>query len=362
MNNAVLLFVGCLNRDLPYMQGARGQGIAVFAFDEETGQAELLSQTDDIDNPNYLSISPDGGHLYATSEVFNRKENLAISYSLDRTIGALTYCNMQSTLGSIAAHNVVSADGRFLFVTNYSMGTGGPDKSIAVLPILADGSLGPAVSSVAHQGGGPDTERQERSHAHCVRQIGDILLVSDLGIDRVIAYRLEQDGALTHIDETTLFPGSGPRHITSSHDGESVFVINELSSTVQSFRHDGTGQLIPVSECPAVPAGATLSHCAALHLSSDGRFIYASNRGHDSIAIFAVDPVSARLTPDGHVSSNGSTPRSFALSPSGQSLVVANQNSDEIAVFRRDTNNGQLTDIGNRIQIGTPMFVKMIQR
>lgn len=351
MNSDMLLIVGCLNREAPYMPNADGNGIAVFAFDDATGQGALLSQTDDIDNPTYLSVSSDGGTLFATSEVFNRKEGLAVAYGLDRATGTLTYRNMQSTQGSIAAYNAVSADGRFLFVANYAMGRGGPDRSLVVLPILGDGSLGPAVVGVTHEGAGPDADRQERSHAHCVQQVGDVLLVTDLGIDRVIAYRLEDDGGLERLGETVLAPGAGPRHITANADGTSVFVINELASTVQSFRHDGAGGLTPVTKRPAVPDGVSDSHCAALHLSPDGLFLYASNRGHDSIAIFAVDPVTADLTVQGHVPTGGTTPRSFAVSPSGRHLLSANQTADEIVVFRRDPDTGGLRETGTRLKM-----------
>jgi len=362
MGDAMLVFAGCLNREAPYMQGARGKGIAVFAFDDATGRGEILSQTDDIDNPCYLSLAPDGATLFATSEVFNRKEGIAAAYALDRAAGTLTYRNMQPTLGSITAQNVVTADGRFLLVVNYAMGAGGPDQSLVVLPIGADGSLGPAVASVAHKGSGPNADRQERPHAHCVRQIGDVLLVADLGLDQIIAYRLAADGGLARLGETRLAPGAGPRHIAATADGASVFVVNELSSTVQSFRHGGAGALRPVSNCPALPDGVTDSHCAAIHLSPDARHLYVSNRGHDSIAIFAVDPITAELSVRGHVPSGGLTPRSFALTPSGRHVLVANQNSDEIVVFRRDADTGALQETGARLKVGTPMVIKVIAR
>ncbi|WP_226781462.1 lactonase family protein [Oceaniglobus trochenteri] len=362
MSDALLLIAGCLNRDAPYLQGARGRGIAVFAFDDATGQGELLSETDDIDNPTYLGLSADGDSLFATSEVFNRRESTVSAYGLDRTSGRLTYRNMQPTLGSIAAHTTVAADGRHLLVANYAMGEGGPDKSVAVLPVLADGTLGTAVASVAHTGRGPNAQRQERPHAHCVKQAGDVVLVADLGIDRVLAYRLARDGGLTRLGETPVAAGAGPRHVTASPDGALVFVVNELNSTVQSFRHDGAGGLTMVSTCPALPEGWRDSYCAAIHLSPDLRHLYVSNRGHDSLAIFAVDPATGGLTARGHVASGGATPRSFAITPSGRHVLVANQNSDEIVVFRRDGESGALQQTGGRLKVGTPMIVEVITR
>jgi 6-phosphogluconolactonase len=173
-----------------------------------------------------------------------------------------------------------------------------------------------------------------------------------------MTYALRADGALEKAGETALPPGSGPRHLTVARDGSAVFVVNELSSTVQSFRRSADGALHPVSSCPAVPRGTTGNHCADIQLSPDGRFVYASNRGHDSIAIFAVGE-GAALEPMAYVATGGATPRSFAITPTGRHLIVGNQNSDEIAVFARNAADGSLTDTGQRAGVGTPMCIRV---
>lgn len=356
-----LLFVGCLNREAPYFQGARGKGIAVLSFDEETGAAELLSETDDLDNPTFLSLDASRGTLYANSEIFGHKEGTISAYRFDRQSGALTYLNKQASLGSITAYNAVAPDGRHLLVANYGMGDGGPDRSVVVFPIADDGSLGAPVSSVRHEGTGPDASRQERAHAHCVYPLGDgDWLVADLGIDQLVSYRLDPDGKLTKAGETALAPGAGPRHIAVAGNGAAVFVINELASTVESFRRSADGTLTRVSSLPAVPVGTQGNHCADLHLSPDGRFLYASNRGHDSIAVFAVDQRTAEFTPAGHFPSGGATPRNFAITPSGRRVLVANQNSDSIVVFPRDAATGALGEAIATIKVGTPMCVRVL--
>jgi 6-phosphogluconolactonase len=353
--------VGCLNREAPYFQGARGRGISIFAFDDDAGTARLLSETDDIDNPTYLSISPDGRALYAGSEVFNRKEGVVAAYRLDPTSGALTYLNMQPTLGSIAAYNAISADGRFLLLANYGMGEGGPDKSLVAFPILPDGGLGAPRGSVAFEGTGPDAARQERSHAHCVRPLGrnGDVVSCDLGTDRLAVHHVDAEGTFHPRSVTHLAPGAGPRHLVVSPDGSMLFAINELDSTVVSFLVSGAGALRWVSSLGAVPAGTRDNHCADLHLSPDGRFLYASNRGHDSIACFAVNAETAEMTLVAFTPSQGATPRSFCLSPSGRHVLVANQNSDEIVVFGRDAASGRPREITQRIPIGTPMCVRI---
>lgn len=364
MSERLLVFVGCLNREAPYFQGARGKGIAVFAFDEANGEAVLLSETDDLDNPTFLSIDPARRTLYASSEVFNRKEGAVASYRFDPDSGRLDYLGMQPSRGSICAYNALSGDGRFLLLANYGMGEGGPDRSVVVFPIGEDGSLAPPIAGVRHEGTGPDAARQERPHPHCVRDIDGRghLLVADLGIDRLVSYRLSTEGELTREGETALAPGAGPRHIAVRPGDASVFCVNELDSTVQSFRHGPDGALRSVSVRSAVPEGTAGNYCADLHLSPDGRFLYASNRGHDSIATFAVDPATAALESRGQVSSLGATPRSFCLTPSGRHLLVANQDSDEIVVFRRDARNGALEATGRRLAVGTPMCVRAIER
>lgn len=358
----LVVFVGSLNREAPYFQGARGVGLSVYAFDEATLAAEKLAETGEVDNPTFLSVTPGGTHLYAGSEVASWREGVVSAYRFDRATGELAYINKQPALGSITAHNFITRDGSKLLVANYSMGFGGPDQSVVVYGIGADGGLTPPLASVAHEGTGPNAERQERSHAHSVTETiaGGVAIVADLGTDRLVTYRIGGDGRLERLGKTALAPGAGPRHVALHPGGKFVFVMNELDSTVASLALDaGTGALTLIDTGPAVPEALSGNYSADIQISPDGRFVYGSNRGHDSIVTFAVDQESGGLSPVGHTPCGGPTPRNLCLTPSGAHLFSANQNGDRISIFSRDAATGQLEDTGRAIEIGTPMCVKI---
>ena len=362
MANRNIVFVGTLNREAPYFQGARGKGLVVYSFDEETLDVEELASAPEIDNPTFLSVDASGTHIYANSEIFPWKEGLVTAFRFDRDSRALDHINMQASLGSITAHNMVSRDGSRLLVANYGMGNGGPDQSVVVFGIRADGGLTPPVASVQQHGTGPDASRQERSHAHSVTQLisGNLAVVADLGADTLTTYRLKADGAMEELAVSKTAPGAGPRHVALHPNGTLIFLMNELDSTVASFRLDpATGVLTQCDAQPAVPAEARASnHCADIQISPDGRFIYGSNRGHDSVCVFAVDEASGKLSLVGFFPCGGATPRNLAITPSGNYLFSANQNADRISIFARDSQTGGLTDTGRAIEIGTPMCVK----
>lgn len=359
-----LVFVGSLNREAPYFQGARGVGLSVWRFDEDTLGATKLAETGDVDNPTFLSVSEDGRRIYANSEVFAWREGTVTAYGFDRRSNELTYLNKQPSLGSITAHNVISRDGSRLLVANYGMGEGGPDQSVVVYGIREDGSLTPPLASVAHKGTGPNEARQERAHAHSVTELiqGSVAVVADLGIDQLVSYRIDASGSLSRLAETVLPPGAGPRHVALHPNGRFLFLMNELDSTVASLSLDGSsGSLALIDVKPAVPAEARdQNHCADIQISPDGRFLYGSNRGHDSISVFAVDQQSGRLTSEGFTPCGGATPRNLCLTPSGRHLLSANQNADRISIFSRDAETGRLTDTGAAIEIGTPMCIKIV--
>jgi 6-phosphogluconolactonase len=195
-----------------------------------------------------------------------------------------------------------------------------------------------------------------------VAQFADsaLVVVSDLGLDRIFSYRVGEDGSLLKVGELAARPGAGPRHIALHPDGQSFFVFNELDSTIGLLRRSADDSLVSLDVVAALPAGSGESHGADIHVSPDGRFIYGSNRGHDSIAIFRIEQGSGKLEPLGHAPSGGNTPRNFAITPSGRHLVVANQDSDTIAILERDAESGMLRDTGRRLEIGTPMCVRVI--
>ncbi|AZO35065.1 MAG: lactonase family protein [Mesorhizobium sp.] len=363
MQSACLVFVGSLNREAPYFQGARGVGLGVYAFDEATLAVQKLAETNEVDNPTFLSVTPDGTLIYANSEVFAWREGTVTAYRFDRATNSLAYINKQPSLGSITAHNTITRDGSKLLVANYGMGSGGPDKAVAVFGFTADGGLTAPLASVAHSGTGPNAERQERSHAHSVTETiqGGVAIVADLGIDQLISYRIEPDGALVKLASSALALGAGPRHVALHPNGRFVFVMNELNSTVMSLALEpSSGRLELIDTKPAVPGEARAhNHCADIQISPDGRFLYGSNRGHDSVAIFAVDQQTGKLETVDFTPCGGATPRNLALTPSGRHLFSANQNADRISIFARDEASGRLTDTGQAIEIGTPMCVRI---
>jgi 6-phosphogluconolactonase len=362
MRHTYLAFVGTLNREAPYFQGARGRGLVVYRFDEDTLVIEELASAPEIENPTFLSVDATGTHAYANSEIFGWKEGLVTAFRFDLEARSLVHLNMQASLGSITAHNMVSRDGSKLLVANYSMGNGGPDKAVVVYGIGTDGGLTAPLASITRSGTGPDASRQERSHAHSVTELltPGLVVVADLGTDSLVTYRLGADGSLTEVASTQTAPGAGPRHVALHPNGELLFVMNELDSTVASYRIDPrSGVLSPLDVQPAVPEEArATNHCADIQISPDGRFLYGSNRGHDSICAFGVDEETGRLAPIGYFPCGGATPRNLAITPSGRHLFSANQNADRIAIFERDMTTGALHDTGRAIAVGTPMCIK----
>lgn len=363
---AAYLFVGCLNREAPYFQGARGKGIAVFAFDPETGAATAVTEATGVDNPTFLAVHPSNGCVYAISEVFGWAEGVVSAYRFDPAKGRLVYLNKQPTLGSIAAHASFDRSGRYLFVANYAIGDPDelPGKSIAVFPVRADGGLDPAVASAAYTGSGPNAARQERPHAHCIFPTPDnrFVVVADLGTDRLIAHPFDAaTGALSAGVESRLPPGAGPRHFVFHPNGRLAFVINELDSTIAALSFDAaTGRLTVVDTVSALPGVEGIeSHCSSLQISPDGRFLYGANRGHDSIVIHAVDAATGRLAFVGFAPSGGRTPRDHMIDPSGRWLLACNQNSDVVTVFAVDQATGTLKDAGRPIAVGTPMCARL---
>jgi 6-phosphogluconolactonase len=360
--------VGSVTRDTPYFQGARGKGLTVFAFDEKSGELTRLSEKGGVDNPTYLTVHEGNRCVYANSEVFGWNEGTVSAYRLDPRSGSLSYINKQPALGSILAHNSLDRTGRFVFVANYSVyaepDDGLPDQSVVVMPVRSDGGLGPAVSSRSHPGSGPNAARQERSHAHCVLASPDNrhVLVADLGIDQLVVYDFDAaSGALSAAPAPfTMKAGSGPRHFAFHPSGSYVYAISELDSTITALAFDAAlGALTHLQTVSALPSGyVEESHCAGLQLTPDGRHLYGSNRGHDSLVVYAVDESTGRLSLVEHHSCLGKTPRDFAIDPSGHFLLVANQNSDAVIVFRIDPQSGKLTDSGQHAEIATPMCVK----
>lgn len=355
-----LLFIGTLNQPTSYFEGANGDGLSVHLFDDETLTAERLASAPHIVNPTFLSPTADGQFVYANSEIEGWHEGLVTAFAFDRERGSLDYLNMQPSLGGTTAHNAISRDGRHLFVVNYAMGEGGPDQALIAFERASGGTIAPGRISVAQSGTGPNAARQERSHPHSVTEIApNLVLIADLGADTLTLYRLDAAG-FEKISQVATRPGAGPRHAALHPSGRFVFVINELDSTVASYRIGPDGKsLEEIAVYPTVPEqAAAANHASDLQISSDGRLLYGANRGHDSIAIFAVDPETGTLRPMGQVSCGGRTPRNLVVAPQGGHLLCANQDSDIVSIFSRNPETGMLVDSGKTIRIGTPMCLR----
>jgi 6-phosphogluconolactonase len=340
----------------------KSEGIYLYRLDLSSGELKHVSTTNGVKDPSFLALPPGRRYLYAVNEVeeFAGKKSGAVSaFAVDQRTGALRLLNQQPSLGGAPCYVVVDRTGRFVLVANYAGG------NVAVLPVNIDGSLGEATDVKQDLGSSINAERQEGPHAHCIvlDPANRFAYGCDLGTDKVMIYRFDaRRGKLTPNTRPSLQakPGAGPRHLTFHPRGKYAYVINELHATVTAFAHDQIrGNLNEVQTVPTLPRDFTGADTGAdIHVSPDGRFLYCSNRGHDSIAAFKIDQRSGELTFIAHESTGGKTPRNFAIDPTGAFLLVANQNSDNIVTFRRDRNTGRLNATGHVAEVPSPVCLK----
>ncbi len=361
MTKRVLLFVGTYTRPAPYLETTHGNGIYIYELDHTTGAIHYLNEVGNIDSPSFLAISPDQRFLYATSEVWLWDEGTVSAYAIDAAAGSLSYLNKQPTLGSIAAFAHVDRTGSCLLVSNYWDG-----ESVVLFPIRGDGRLAPPTSSHRHEGSGPNPDRQEKAHAHCI--VPDLnnryALSADLGIDQVIVYALDVAGSrLVPHGSLKLDDGSGPRHLALHPNGQYVYVIQELGSAISVLSYDSeTGELRKLQSVSTLPASfAEHNQCSEIQITPSGRFIYGANRGHDSLVAYAVDATNGHLSYIGHYSTKGRTPRHFSIDPTGTFVLVGNQDSYTVVTFRIDPDTGALQDTGQVANVPTPVCLKMIE-
>jgi len=359
---ASILFIGCSNRTPSHFPSSNGKGIEILLFDEASGNADHIGSEEGIDNPAFLAVSSDGRRLYAVSEVLGWNEGTITAYNIGSN-GRLTYLNKQPTRGSVTAHVSLDKSDRFALVANYSVGpmSARPNRAFAVFPCLADG-LGPASAEAVHVGVGPNRARQERPHPHSIQTTPDnrFAVVADLGLDRLFVYRFdEQSGRTAAHREVNLPPGSGPRHFAFHPDLPFAYVANELASTVACFAFSAeTADFRLIDTVSTVPIGWSGENlCSEITVCPAGQHLYVGNRGHDSIACFAIDAATGRVHLDHTTPCGGRTPRHFAFDPSGGYLLVANQNSDVVAVFAHDAATGRLRPTGKHIATGTPTCI-----
>ena len=337
------------------------RGIYLYRFSLSSGELVLLGVTEAVD-PSFLALSPNRRFLYAVNELeeFSGKKSGALSaFSVNQQTGELTFLNQQPSLGGAPCYVTVDKTGRFVLVANYFGG------NVAVVPVLHDGSLGEATDMKQGAGSSINTERQEGPHAHCIvlDQANRFAYSCDLGTDKIMIFRFDSRRGKLTANKTPwvqLKPGAGPRHLTFHPSGKYAYVINELHATVTAYTHDRTsGNLKEVQTVPTLPAGFTAANTSAdIHISPDGRFLYCSNRGHDSIAAFKIDQRNGELTFVTHESTRGNAPRNFAIDPTGAFLLAANQKSDNIVVFRRDLKTGRLSATGQVAEVPSPVCLK----
>ena len=340
------------------------EGIYLCRLDTTAGKLTALGLAAKVPDPSFLAIHPDGRHLYAASEIFNfegKKSGAANAYELDPHTGSLTLLNKVSTVGVGPCYVTVDRSGRDVLVANYGSG------SVAVLPVKQDGSLGEASAFIQHAGSSVNPQRQKEPHAHSINVSPDnrFAVAADLGLDELLIYRFDPGkGLLTANDPpfTRVHPGAGPRHFAFHPDGKFAYVINEMGSTITAFTWDAArGILTEIQTISTLPAGFSgRNDCADVHVHPTGKFVYGSNRGHDSIAVFSVDQAKGTLTPIEYVPTQGKVPRNFGIDPTGSILIAANQNSDNLVVFRIDAETGKLSATGQSLQISRPVCVKFV--
>ncbi|GAA5506344.1 6-phosphogluconolactonase [Novipirellula caenicola] len=331
--------------------------IHAFRFDTQTGVLEPLNRSTGIGQPFFMALSPNGQFLYAIdTDQFGGDEDESIAaYSIEAETGKLTRLNRQSARGTASCYLDVDASGKSVLVANYASG------SVAALPVREDGSLKEAASFIQHEGSSMDPKRQQGPFAHSIVISPDnrFALAADLGLDKVLIYRLDAATGNLVVNDVQPFaslpPGSGPRHLTFDPSGNRVYVINELKNTVTYFSYAAdSGRLTLQQTISTLPEGFSgTSHCADLKITPDGQFLYGTNRGHDSIAIYRIGS-DGRLSRVGIKSSLGGGPQNLLITPDGRWLLCANMTGNNVRVFRIDSTNGGLTAVGDPVSVSMP--------
>lgn len=344
-----IVFVGT------YTNNNKSEGIYAFRMDQKTGAWARIPQTmPRVNNPSFLALDKKNHRLFATAE---NTEGVVVGCRYDPETGVLSPLNQQPSQGVHPCHLSVLKGGSHVLVANYSSGT------FAMLPVSADGKLRPATDTIQDSGSGPNKARQEGPHAHSINldSTHTFAYGCDLGTDKIMIFRPDpKTGKLVANDPAfaAVHPGGGPRHFAFHPKKSVVYAINELDCTVTVFSRDKTsGVLKELQTLSTLPRPfQNGDSCADIHVSADGKFVYGSNRGHDSITVFAVGG-DGRLTLVQNEPTQGKTPRNFALDPTGSFLYAANQNSDTIVVFQVDKKTGKLTPTGTKIEVPAPVCI-----
>jgi len=343
----------------------QSKGIYVWRFNSKTGKLSAAGLAAETVSPSFLAVHPNRRFLYAVNEISNyngAKSGSVSAFAIDHASGRLTLLNTVSSRGAGPCHLALDKHGRCLMVANYGGG------SVAAYAVGKDGRLSEATAFFQHSGAVALPERQGGPHAHCVSVSPDSgrVLVADLGLDEVLVYRLNASRASLAPNDppfAKVAAGAGPRHLAFHPNGRLVYVINEIQSTVTAFSYNaGAGTLREIQTVSTLPKdfqGPNTTAEIAVHPT--GRFLYGSNRGHDSIAVLAVDPKAGTLALVQNVSAQGKMPRNFAIDPTGNYLIAANQNSDNIVTFRIDRSSGRLTPTGEVLNVASPVCILFVR-
>ena len=346
-----------------YTRG-ESQGIYHYQLDPNTGDLTAVGAATKATNPSYLAFSPDYRCLFAVNETTDhdgQPTGAVSAFTIDSLTGDLTFLNQQPSHGEAPCHISVDATGAYLLAANYGSGT------VSVFPIEADGRLRAASEVIQHEGSSVNQQRQQGPHAHSITidPNNRFAFAADLGIDKVMSYRLDlNEGRLiaNNPPSVSVTPGDGPRHFDFHPNGRYAYLINEIGSTVTAFNYEAeSGSLQEIETISSLPAGFDGRNSTAdIHVHPNGKFLYGSNRGHNSIVIYRIDEATGRLTLIGHESTQGEVPRNFAIDPTGRILLAANQNTDNVVTFWIDQSTGKLTPTGHSAKVPTPVCLKMI--
>lgn len=346
-----------------YTTKTSSKGIYAYRFDANKGQLTPIGVAAETTDPSFLAVHPSGKYLYAVNEISNfngGSEGAVSSFAIDAKTGTLKFLNQVSTRGPGPCYVSLDKTGSYVLVANYDGG------SIASFPVHGDGALGTASGFVQHSGSGPDKQRQEGPHAHWVGTSPDnrFALAVDLGLDEVIVYKFDENqGTFTPLltGFAKVKPGAGPRHLAFHPNGKFAYVVSEMGSSVTAFSYQAkNGTMTELQAISALPADYTgRKEAAEIAIHPSGRFLYTSNRGHDSIAIFSIGK-KGLLKSLGYVLTGGKTPRHFAIDPTGNYLLAENQESNDIVVFHIDAASGSLTPTGQTVQVPSPVCVTFV--
>ena len=348
--------------------GQKSDGIYVCTLDLKTGKCTPPRLAAKMKNASFLAVHPSGKLLYSVSEIsdLDGKPTGGVSgFAIDPKSGKLALLNQQSSGGAGPCHLIVDKTGQCVLAANYGGG------SVAAMPIGSDGKLGPAASFIQHEGSSVNKARQAAPHAHSINvdPANRFAVVADLGLDKVLVYRLDPATAKLVPNDppyASVAPGSGPRHFAFHPSAKYAYVINEIACTVTAFKYDPQrGELIEIQTISTLPEGQAVLEgysTAEVQVHPSGKFAYGSNRGHDSITVFAIDPSDGTLSFVENESTQGNTPRGFGIDPTGQYLLAGNQGSDTFVVFRINGQTGELESTGQKFELGSPVCFKFLMQ